>query len=137
MVNKTCYILHWQSSRVHHCWLTMMQCTLMKTGPIYRNANEVTSVLIHSKLESDLTQCFMLQVKCVLCILCIKNAFSLTLPVVSYYRIHNELFSICFLQVYQHKGSSFTSRLTGSESWGQEEAGLCDERVSYLQVAPL
>ena len=25
----------------------------------------------------------------------------------------------------------------GSESRGQEEAGLCDERVSYLQVAPL
>ena len=25
----------------------------------------------------------------------------------------------------------------GSESWGQEEAGLRDEPVSYLQVAPL
>ena len=25
----------------------------------------------------------------------------------------------------------------GSESRGQEEAGLCDEPVSYLQVAPL
>ena len=25
----------------------------------------------------------------------------------------------------------------GSESWGQEEAGLHDEPVSYLQVAPL
>ena len=25
----------------------------------------------------------------------------------------------------------------GSESRGQEEASLCDERVSYLQVAPL
>ena len=25
----------------------------------------------------------------------------------------------------------------GSESWGQEEAGLCDEQVNYLQVAPL
>ena len=25
----------------------------------------------------------------------------------------------------------------GSELWGQEEAGLCDEPVSYLQVAPL
>ena len=25
----------------------------------------------------------------------------------------------------------------GSELWGQEEAGLRDERVSYLQVAPL
>ena len=67
MVNKTCYILHWQSSRVHHCWLTMMQCLLMKTGQIYRSSNEVTSVLIHLKLENlelDLTQYFMLQVKC-------------------------------------------------------------------------
>ena len=25
----------------------------------------------------------------------------------------------------------------GSESWGQEEAGLRDEPVSYLQVTPL
>ena len=25
----------------------------------------------------------------------------------------------------------------GSESRGQEEAGLCDEPMSYLQVAPL
>ena len=25
----------------------------------------------------------------------------------------------------------------GSESQGQEEAGLCDKPVSYLQVAPL
>ena len=28
-------------------------------------------------------------------------------------------------------------KIHGSESRGQEEAGLCDEPVSYLQVAPL
>ena len=69
MANTTCYILHWQSSRDQHCWHTIMQCLLMKTGLIYRNWNEVTNALIHSKLESlelDSTQFFMLQV-------CIKN----------------------------------------------------------------
>ena len=28
-------------------------------------------------------------------------------------------------------------KIHGSESQGQEEAGQCDEPVSYLQVAPL
>jgi len=44
----------------------MMQCLLMKIGQIYRNLNEVTNVLTHSKLENlelDLTQYFMLQVE--------------------------------------------------------------------------
>ena len=31
----------------------------------------------------------------------------------------------------------FKIKTHGSESRGQEEAGLRDERVSYLQVAPL
>ena len=30
-----------------------------------------------------------------------------------------------------------TIKTHGSESQGQEEEGLCDEPVSYLQVAPL
>ena len=65
MVNKTCYIVRWQSSRVQHYWLTMMQYLLKKTGKIYRNSSEVTSALIHLKLASlelDLIQYFMLQV---------------------------------------------------------------------------
>ena len=33
--------------------------------------------------------------------------------------------------------SFFQIKTHGSESRGQEEAGLRDERVSYLQVAPL
>ena len=32
---------------------------------------------------------------------------------------------------------TYTIKTHGSESRGQEEAGLRDERVSYLQVAPL
>ena len=32
---------------------------------------------------------------------------------------------------------SMTIKTHGSESRGQEEAGLSDEPVSYLQVAPL
>ena len=36
---------------------------------------------------------------------------------------------ICMYRVY--------IKTHGSESQGQEEAGLRDERVSYLQVAPL
>ena len=32
MANAICYILHWQSSRDQHCWHTIMQCLLRKTG---------------------------------------------------------------------------------------------------------
>ena len=32
---------------------------------------------------------------------------------------------------------NFEIKTHGSELRGQEEAGLCDEPVSYLQVAPL
>jgi len=63
MVSKICYILHWQSSKDHHCWLTMMQCLLMKIGLIYRNLNEVTNILTHLKLENLESQYFMLQVQ--------------------------------------------------------------------------
>ena len=36
-----------------------------------------------------------------------------------------------------HQKNYMTIKTHGSESRGQEEAGLRDEPVSYLQVAPL
>ena len=42
--------------------------------------------------------------------------------------------TVKFLAIYNNYSYIKTH---GSESRGQEEAGLRDERVSYLQVAPL
>ena len=44
--------------------------------------------------------------------------------------------SINSLQLYGRIYISKYIKTHGSESRGQEEAGLRDERVSYLQVAP-
>ena len=52
------------------------------------------------------------------------------------YHHHNKQMVVILLLVCDHdcyKGI----KTHGSESWGQEEAGLRDERVSYLQVALL
>ena len=43
----------------------------------------------------------------------------------------------CRSCLYKESGYNLCIKTHGSESRGQEEAGLRDERVSYLQVAPL
>ena len=55
----------------------------------------------------------------------------------------NEYIDYTLVEIYQHFESQIKNfcvydiKTHGSESRGQEEAGLRDEPVSYLQVAPL
>ena len=48
-------------------------------------------------------------------------------------RVHN----IIYYELLMSLAMIYHIKTHGSESRGQEEAGLRDERVSYLQVAPL
>ena len=55
-------------------------------------------------------------------------------------RLPEQLFYLAFYTsnlIYYLLNKYFIIKTHGSESRGQEEAGLCDEPVSYLQVAPL
>ena len=54
------------------------------------------------------------------------------------FNIHTHTYTYTYIHKYIHRTCLYTYIKThGSESRGQEEAGLRDEPVSYLQVAPL
>ena len=76
---------------------------------------------------------------CVCVCACVRACACVCVCIVSYVHVSpvSSTQSSCLSSHFTFITPDLFIKTHGSESWGQEEAGLCDEPVSYLQVALL